>query len=49
MLALLFSVFQFVLLTIWINPKGVGAEGVKGAIGKHPCRLRRDEIPCMIA
>ena len=27
------------------NPKRGGAEGVKGAIGKPPCRLRRGEIP----
>ena len=28
------------------SPKRGGAEGVKGAIGKPPCRARRREIPC---
>ena len=28
------------------NFGSVGAEGVKGAIGKPPCRLRRGETLC---
>ncbi len=36
------------LLTTWVTPKSVGAEGVEGAIGKPPPRLRRGEIPCVM-
>ncbi|MBD9173536.1 MAG: D-alanyl-D-alanine carboxypeptidase [Clostridiales bacterium] len=32
-------------LPTWANPKSLGTEGVKGAIRKPPCRLRRGEIP----
>ena len=29
------------------SPKSGGAEGVKGASGKPPCRARRRDSPCM--
>ena len=34
------------LAAIKVNKHGCAPEGVKGAIGKPPCRLRRGEIPC---
>ena len=34
------------LAAIKVNKHGCAPEGVKGAIGKPPCRARRREIPC---
>ena len=35
------------LAAIKVNKHGCAPEGVKGAIGKPPCRARRREIPCI--
>ena len=35
------------LAAIKVNKHGCAPEGVKGAIGKPPCRARRREIPCL--
>ena len=37
------------LAAIKVNKHGCAPEGVKGAIGKPPCRVRRREIPCFRA